>query len=210
MADQPHERDAGHERLTMFTDGVFAIAITLLALEIRIPELENKAELGQAIIGLLPQIFVFALAFMQVGILWLAHQRIFRNIVRTDSSFMWMSLIYLMFIAFLPVPSGTLARYGDEFPAVEFFAITLMLVGVVELVMWEYAASHHRLLDSSVTDLQIKETRWRVYYMIAVFGVSILIAFLSPLLAMFSWILLFFTRGLISRRFNRLSGNRPS
>jgi len=78
--------------------------------------LENRAELGQAIINLLPQIFVFILSFMQVGVLWLAQQRIFRNIARTDTTFMWMSLIYLMLIAFLPVPSGTLARYGDVFP----------------------------------------------------------------------------------------------
>ncbi len=197
------EKDTGYERLIMFTDGIFAIAITLLALEIRIPELENKAELGQAIMNLLPQIFVFVLSFLQVGILWLVHQRMFRNIERTDSTFMWMSLIYLMLIAFLPVPSGTLARYGDEFPAVEFFAVTLLLVGIVELVMWQYASSNHRLLHSSVTDSQIKETRWRMYYMIVVFGGSILIAFVSPLLAMLSWILLLFTRGLVSRHFHR-------
>ncbi len=202
MTHPPQQHDTGYERLVMFTDGIFAIAITLLALEIRIPELENHAELGQAIINLLPQIFVFVLAFMQVGILWLAHQRMFRNIVRTDSTFMWISLIYLMLIAFLPVPSGTLARYGSEFPAVEFFAITLVLVGVVELIMWQYASSNRRLLHSDVTDLQIKETQWRTYYMIAVFGVSILIAFASPLLAMLSWILLLFTRGLV-RRFHQ-------
>lgn len=197
------EKDDAYERLIMFTDGIFAIAITLLALEIRIPDLDNKAELGQAIINLLPQIFVFVLSFMQVGILWLAHQRMFRHLVRTDGTFMWMSLIYLMLIAFLPVPSGTLARYGDQFPAVEFFAVTLLLVGIVELVMWHYASSNHRLLASDVDELHIKETHWRMLYMIGVFGASILIAFVSPLLAMLSWILLLFTRGLVSRRFHQ-------
>ena len=83
MTTEPHEHDTGYERLIMFTDGIFAIAITLLALEIRIPELENNALLGQAIINLLPQIFVFMLSFIQVGILWLVHQRMFRHIVRT-------------------------------------------------------------------------------------------------------------------------------
>jgi len=71
--------------------------------------------------------------------------------------------------------------------------MTMVLVGVVELSMWQYASANRRLLIADVTDLQIKGTQWRTYYMIAVFGLSILIALVSPLLAML------FTRALVSR-----------
>jgi uncharacterized membrane protein len=200
----PQEHDIGYERLVMFTDGIFAIAITLLALEIRVPDIENKALLGQAIINLLPEIFVFALCFVMVGIFWLAHYSMFRHIERSDSRFMWLCLVYLMLIAFLPVPSATLARYGSEFAGVVFFAVTLLLVGIVELMIWKYASYNRRLMRQGVSDLQIQATTWRTAYVITVFGGSILIAFVSPLLAMLSWLLLLLTRPLVNRRFERM------
>jgi uncharacterized membrane protein len=198
----PHEHDTGYERLIMFTDGIFAIAITLLALEIRVPDLENTADLGQAIINLLPSIFVFALCFAIVAIFWLAHNTMFRHIERSDSRFMGLCLVYLMLIAFLPVPAGTLGRYGSQSPAVMFFAVTMLLVAVVELVIWKYASFNKQLMNPHVSDAQIKSTTWRTTYVIIVFGVSILIALVSPLVAMLSWMLLLFTRSLINRRFD--------
>ena len=115
-----------------------------------------------------------------------------------------------MLIAFLPVPAGTLGRYGSEFAAVVFFAVTMMLVGVVELIMWRYAAFNKRLMRAEVSEAQIKATTWRTAYVIIVFGVSILIAFVSPLWAMLSWLLLLLSRQLITRHFDPSSGNRPT
>ncbi|MEP6987243.1 MAG: TMEM175 family protein, partial [Chloroflexota bacterium] len=163
--------DIGYERLVMFTDGIFAIAITLLALEIRVPDVTNKAELGQSILNLLPQIFVFVLSFAQVGLFWLAHYSMFRHIDRSDGRFMTLNLIYLM------------------------------LVGLAELIIWKYASSNMRLMRPNVSALQVKTTTWRTYYVILIFGASILIAFVSPLLAMFSWLLLLFSRPLVNRYF---------
>jgi uncharacterized membrane protein len=203
-AHDTHKPDIGYERLMMLTDGVFAIAITLLALEIRVPEVANRAELGQAILDMIPQILIFIFSFAQVGIFWLAHHRMFRHIERSDDTFMGLCLIYLMLIAFIPVPSATLGHYGNAFASVVFFALTLMLVGVAEVIIWEYAAHNHRLLRADVTALQIAETRWRAVNAAVIFGISILIAFVSPLLAILSWPLLFLTRALISRRFERL------
>lgn len=204
MTGETNEHDFGYERLIMFTDGIFAIAITLLALEIRVPEVASRAELGQAILNMIPQILIFAFSFLQVGIFWLAHHRMFRYIERSDSNFMGLCLIYLMLIAFIPVPAATLGHYGDDFASVTFFALTLTLVGVTEMIIWQYAAYNHRLLRVDVTPLQIAETRWRTINAILMFGISILIAFISPLVAMLSWFLLFVTRALISRRFERL------
>ena len=205
MTTPPHEPDNGYERLIMFTDGIFAIAITLLALEIRIPEVTNRAELGQAILDLLPQIFVFVYTFIQVGLFWLAHQRMFRYIDRTDDRFMVLCVIYLMVIAFLPVPSSVLARYGDQFSAVEFFAVTMLLVGIMEFLIWEYAAYKGRLVRSDITPLQMSEQRWRTANLLIIFSLSIVIAFISPLVAMLSWFALFVTRRLITWRFNRIA-----
>jgi len=128
----------------------------------------------------------------------------FRHIERSDGTFMWLCLVYLMLIAFLPVPSGTLGHYGDEFSAVIFFAVTLLLVALMELIIWQYASHNRRLLRPEVTDSEIQLTRWRTYNVIIVVGISIFIAFVSPLLAMLSWMLMFFTRRLITRRFDRM------
>lgn len=193
------ESDVIYDRLITFTDGIFSIAVTLMALEIRVPDIENRAELGRAILDMLPQISIFAFSFVQVGLFWLAHQRMFRHIERSDSRFMVMNVVYLLLIAFIPVPSATLGRYGTEFPSVVFFALTLMLVGIMELIIWIYASDKRRLLNDTITPSQIASMRWRTASVIAVFGLSILIAFISPSLAMLSWFGLFVTGNLITR-----------
>src|SRR5689334_3739730 len=176
MANDTH--DFSYERLITFTDGIFAIAITLLTLEIRVPEVQNRAELGQAIINMIPQILIFIFSFLQVGLFWLAHHRMFQAIERTDNRLMGLSLFYLMLIAFIPVPADTLGHYGDVFPSVTFFALTLALVGVMEVVIWEYAV-RNGLLRADVTPLQISERRWRTISVALMFAVSILIAVVS-------------------------------
>lgn len=198
-------RDTRYERLLMFTDSVFAIAITLLVLEIPIPKVQNESELGAAIVGLLPQIFVFGLSFIQVGLTWLAHTRMFRLIERGDNVLMVSSLFYLMLVAFLPVPSATLARYGNRQEAVIFFAVTMLLLALLEFGVWQYVTRNPALLKPGVTVLQIREVRWRNYNVILIFLGSIIIAFISPLFAMLSWLLLFITRLWIRQHFERLA-----
>jgi uncharacterized membrane protein len=136
------------ERVVFFSDAVFAIAITLLALEIRLPEVDADA-LPQAIIGLLPEIAVYALSFLIVGLYWVGHHRMFHYIARYDYTLIWLNLFFLLCIAFLPVASNILGHYKHPF-AVLFYCSVLCITSLMSVLLWWYASHNHRLIESDV------------------------------------------------------------
>ena len=199
------EGNLSFERIVFFSDAVCAIAITLLALEIRVPDVENVAELGDAILSLTPAIFVFILSFVQVGLFWYAHHRLFRSIKRYDDRLIWLNILFLLLVAFLPVPSATVGRYGAERPAVIFFAACLCLLGFAELLLWRYASKDYRLIDEHLPSYEIRHVYVRIMTVIGIFLLSILIAFVSPQLAMLSWLLILFVQVALARLFHHPS-----
>ena len=102
--DSGIEGGSGVERLVYFSDAVFAIAITLLALEIRLPETQEPTtrELRDALLGLLPQFYGFAISFWIIAVYWLAHHRIFRYIRVDDRRLQVINLLFLMWIVLAP------------------------------------------------------------------------------------------------------------
>lgn len=103
------------ERTVFFSDAVFAIAITLLALEIRIPELRHPTpqRLSEVLVRLLPQFWSFAISFWIVGTLWVTHHRIFHYIRGYDRRLLLINLLFLMWVALMPFSGSLLGEYGE-------------------------------------------------------------------------------------------------
>jgi uncharacterized membrane protein len=145
-AQQGDHGDAlGFERLVFFSDAVLAIAITLMALEIRIPELELQPDtateqINVALRALTPHVLVYILSFLVVGSYWLLHHRLFRLIQRYDVRLTWLNLIFLMFVALLPASTNALGNYPDIPVITALYAISVALVGLSEWVVWWYAS----------------------------------------------------------------------
>ncbi|HKB47289.1 MAG TPA: TMEM175 family protein, partial [Ktedonobacterales bacterium] len=100
---QRAERDTALERTIFLSDGVFAIATTLLVLTIGIPGGSQARGLPKVLIGLLwPSTAMYALSFIVIGIYWMAHQRIFHYITRSDGGLLWLNVLFLLTVAFLP------------------------------------------------------------------------------------------------------------
>ena len=168
------ERDedgVNFERVVFFSDAVFAIAITLLALEIRLPEVELDA-LPQAILALLPEIAVYALSFLIVGLYWVGHHRMFQYIARYDYTLIWLNLLFLLCIAFLPVASSILGHYQHPF-AVLFYCSVLCSTSLMSVLLWWYASSHHRLIEA---DVEPHVIRYVFYRSVATIVVALLAA----------------------------------
>jgi uncharacterized membrane protein len=202
--DSPSEDEqkrTAYDRLINFSDAVIAIAITLLAIDIRIPRIEDPAGLGPAVLNLLPQIAIFALSFIVVASFWYGHHRLFRFINRYDDRLLWLNVLFLMGVAFLPVPSAALGEHGPEQPVVIFFAASYIYISLAEYALWRYASNHHRLIKPDVPAHVIRYVSDRLLVPSAVFAVSILIALINPLLAMLSWLLVFVVFVLLHRRF---------
>jgi uncharacterized membrane protein len=130
------------ERIVFFSDAVFAIAITLLILEIRLPELPDPAtgeEVAEALRSILPAIGAYALSFATIGLYWLAHWRRYRSIERADETLAALNLVGLGLVAFIPFPTALIGSHGDTPLVVAIYAIALSAAGVAGTVTWLYA-----------------------------------------------------------------------
>src|SRR5262249_44147020 len=114
------------DRVVFFSDAIFAIAMTLLVLQLRIPFVPSGNEhlLWHRLGDQLPSFYSFALSFFTIGLQWMAHQRKFRLIRRYDSVLLWINLMFLFCIAFLPFPTAVLGRIGGQASAV-FYACSI-------------------------------------------------------------------------------------
>jgi hypothetical protein len=110
--DTAHHYETG--RLEAFSDGVFAIAITLLVLEIAVPHVEHDASLTNALLDLWPSYFGYAVSFITIGVMWINHHHMFKDIERVDHGLLALNLLLLICISFVPFPTAVLAEYVGE------------------------------------------------------------------------------------------------
>jgi uncharacterized membrane protein len=143
------------ERLVFFSDAVFSIAITLLAIDIRIPNVEHD-RLAAELQRLLPSIGVYTLTFVVVGAYWVAHHRMYRRIVRFDYVLVWLNMLVLLCVAFLPVPNAIFAEYYDSPPVVLFYAASLIATSISSMLLWWYATANRRLITDDVSPKVIR------------------------------------------------------
>lgn len=177
------------DRLVTFSDGVFAIAMTLLVLSLRVPDLvgpDQGERLWAALRDQAPELFSYALSFAVIGRYWVVHHRMFRVVCRADSKLLALNLALLGCIAVIPYPTEILGRYGDTTTAVVLYSATLTLTGVANAAI-SWHVDHAGLLDARVTEPYRRHAWFRAATLPIVFGLAIPIAFVDPTLAMISW-----------------------
>jgi uncharacterized membrane protein len=186
----PHT-ELGFERIVFFSDAVTAIAITLLALEIRLPEGNLPAsELVTALVGLLGRYVSFFISFFVIGLFWLSHHRMFEYIHTYDRTLLLLNLVYLFLVAFIPFPTAVLGRYPLEFASVVFYAGVVILLALVRIIFWWYIFYQAHLV-SPETDPRVGWIELiPALITMSVFGVSIVIAFWEPKWAINFWIVI--------------------
>jgi uncharacterized membrane protein len=151
-------REIGNEisksRIEMLTDGIFAIVMTLLVLEIAVPQLTHPevaaGELPKRLLELWPVIYSYALSFIILGFFWINHHDQFYYIKRVNHVFVWITIFYLMFIAFIPFSTALLGEYTDQQISVMIYGINIAIVGSWGAVQWSYATKEHRLVDADL------------------------------------------------------------
>jgi uncharacterized membrane protein len=191
------------DRIVNFSDGVFAIVITLLVLDIRVPEIPAdlvSQELPSRILDLEPKFLSYVISFLVIAIYWQAHHRVFRPIRSYDSTLLWLNVLFLMAISFLPFPTSLLGEYGEEQLSVVIYAATAALASMLLVSISWYATSEHRLVaPDSVDDEAERIQRVQGLAVPVVFLLSIGISFFNPRAAMYSWLLLSVTDPIIRR-----------
>jgi len=173
-------------RLEAFSDGVFAIAITLLIIEIKVPSHDTLKEetLMQYIFHHWPKYFAYVFAFINIGIYWVNHHYFFKLFERTDHVFNLLNVFFLMTIAFVPYPAGILGEYIMEVEhresAISFFIFSMWIPAFAWLLMWLYAGHKKRLTDPRLSETFTKKLT-RLYFLSnALYIFSFLISLVNP------------------------------
>ncbi len=204
-------------RLEAFSDGVFAVAITLLVLNVRIPgidlpldKLPDDAHLWPQLLGEWPMLAAYATSFATIGIMWINHHRLFAHIKRTNTVLQLLNLLLLLVIVLIPVPTALLAEYivqPAQHAAAVIYSGTFLLMACCFYILWRYSSYHHRLLGKdadayAVAAISRQYVFGPLFYLIA-FG----LAFINtPVSIIFQFILaLFFA--IPSRFANSLSSS---
>ena len=150
------ESGNGTSRLEAFSDGVFAIAITLLVLDIKVPkvsELPAGKTLTEALLDSWPVYLAYVTSFLTILIMWVNHHNLFKNIKRTDQTFLLINGLLLMVVSLVPFPTSLLAEYIQEPQqnvAAIVFSGTYLLIALIFNALWRYASHNDRLLGANV------------------------------------------------------------
>ncbi|QQR78220.1 MAG: DUF1211 domain-containing protein [Candidatus Moraniibacteriota bacterium] len=171
-------------RVEAFSDGVFAIAITLLVLGIAEPALEStelhSGTLFDTVVLLWPKILSFAIGFSVIGIFWMGHTIMFHYIVRADRLLIGFNTLLLMMVSFFPFPAALIGTYSEDLTAVVLYGTTLFLAGVFFSLIWWHATRHRRLIRQDLDPAIIALGRKVIRFASAGYGLAVLLAFIDP------------------------------
>ncbi len=183
-----HDRFA-MERLVLFSDAVFAILITLLALDVRLPEQAGQADLATLLVETGPRLLSYAISFLVVAALWRVHLRRFRYLVAIDSTLVTGNTLQLLLIGLVPFSTSVLNTHLSAL-AVTLYAGNIVAIVAVAWLTWRHVYDHPALVSPQLTPAVRREDDRRAAVTLVVFGLSIAIAWVSPVWATLSWTLL--------------------
>ena len=169
-------------RLETCSDGVFAIVITLLVLDIKLPEV-NALGLIQALKESLPRIAAYVLSFAIIGLYWISHLRSFELIAKVDGAVFWINLLLLLLVSFIPFPTALLGRYPNEALPIVIYGLTLIACNAVGLGLMAYLLRHpHLLAQEHTPDSLWRQFPVRLMVMVnAGYLMAVLLAGVAPL-----------------------------
>jgi uncharacterized membrane protein len=178
---QPSSGRTGTTRFEAFSDGVFAIAITLLVLEISVPP-GSGGDLLRAVLDQWPSYLAYVVSFATVGAIWLGHNAVTEHLDQANSLLIRINLLLLMVVSFIPFPTRLLAEYitedAPERVAVTIYGLTLLAASSVLAVLWRYGVAaqlvHPDLADDEVATLTKRLTPGLLGYLVML-GIGLLL-----------------------------------
>ena len=165
-----HKKILETDRVESLADGIFAFSMTLLIVNLAIPEIPKDQApflLGSKMFELLPLIADFVLSFVLLAIFWNIHQKQFRGIKNVDESLSWINIFLLLFVVFIPFTTELMARYDNSVTAVSLFNLNLLIIGLLFCWSWQYASSH-KLIDTGMTHGQIIYASWKNFVIVPI------------------------------------------
>ncbi len=181
------EKETG--RLEAFSDGVFAVAITLLVLNIKIPgidvpasQLPNDTQLWTILLNEWPMLAAYTTSFATIGVMWINHHRLYTHIKRTNTMLMLLNLLLLLIIVFVPVPTALVAEYlvhPDQHAAALLYSGTMIILAICFNLLWRYASYHNRLLSKNADERAVNAITKQYWFGPVVYLLAFILALFS-------------------------------
>ena len=176
--------EPGTGRLETFSDGVFAIAATLLVLEFSVTSTVN---LGDQLVHLWPSYLAYVTSFVTIGIIWMNHHHTVSLIGRIDRTMLFINNLLLLTVAFLPFPTGLVGKaiqqgQGEQAAALAY-AGTLVVMAILHQFWWQYARRERRLIADGMPDSALRAVDRAYWPGVPMYGAVFVVAFFSPLAA---------------------------
>ena len=166
-------------RIEALSDGIFAVAMTLLVLDIKPPEVTKVAALPRELLALWPRCLSYAVSFLMLGIYWVGQHNQFHLIRCADRTLLWINIVFLMAISFVPFSTALLSAYPLQPSAQTVYGGNLIAIGLLLLWHWTYATHRHRLVDPELDDRMIRAVIKRILIGPALFTLAIASSSLS-------------------------------
>jgi len=185
MTKEP-ETGLSFERVVYFSDAVFAIVITLLVLELKVPHLteHNEPALQQALFELIPRVMGFVVSFLIIGLMWVEHHRIFRYIDDYDAGLLWRNLLMLLCVSFVPFPTALFSENFWSRTAFILYTASFGGAATAKLLIWRHAAKAGLLKKEVGPMLELRIARRSMAVPLAcaiAIGLSFISIFIAPL-----------------------------
>lgn len=200
------EKETG--RIEAFSDGVFAIAITPLVLELHIPELKNgstSALLLQELKIQWPSYIAFLISFFSIFIVWVNHHKVFKQIYKRNTGVMFANGLILFLVSLVSFPSAILARFylsGSKQLSVSIYTGMFVMVNLAFNLLWQQASNDKKLLRPGIDEAAIKELRNNYFYGFPTYLAAFFISFFYPDAALVICILLWIFWAISSKKIN--------
>ena len=165
-------------RLETLEDGVFAIAMTLLVLNLKIPETIDQSVFN-AIVKIWPNLVTFFGSFILLGVYWFGHRTALHFIKNADHVFHWINMLLLMFVSIVPFSASVIAKYYQDRGAIILYGLNLITIGVTMYWQWCYATSHSRLIDKELSSFVIRYAKIRCIFAPLAYIFAICLSFLN-------------------------------
>jgi len=191
------------ERLILFSDAVFAIAITLLVIEIKIPEIHEKPVTDNAVLHklreLIPKFAGFLVSFFLIGQYWIVHHRMFSFVINFTDRLIWLNILFLFAIALMPFSTGFYSEYvlRGVITPVLFYTGNIALLGLANFLMWRYLSNQKNNLTENLTPALARYFSLRALTVPTIFVIFSFVYLYNPTIAFFIPILIPFIMRLI-------------
>jgi uncharacterized membrane protein len=211
-----HETGLSKKRVEFLTDGIFAVVMTLLVLEISVPQLSSshdamgsaavETELLNGLFDLWPKILVFGISFIILAIYWLAHHRQFYYIKHVNRTLIWINFMFLMATCLLPFSASLLGEYNEQQISIFVFGANSIIIGSLLSIQWWYALSHYSTLVHENLDPIIKTTSIRrLLFGIIVYLIAIGISFIDVHLSVYFFALILISAFMPNKILHRMT-----